>query len=1154
MTAPTPTPDQHVRDRITRDGLRHTLFVEAGAGTGKTTQLVGRVVNLVVDHGVRLAEIAAITFTDAAAAELRDRIRHELERRLATATEADVAARCREALADADLAAISTLHGFAQRILGEHPVAAGVPPRIEVLDELGSELERRTRWERFVDDLYATPAHEELLVRAALLGAALEPRYAGQVTLEQVAITLGQSWDRLDAVAADDPGPLPALDVSSFVAAVDDLAAVRSGCHQPDDKLHAAICDVLPRLEAVAALDDPHRQLRALVGLSVPKLGRAGRATAWDDVDHARRCAVAVTEAVAEILARAAHEVLTRLVVLVAREVRRAADARRVDGRLEFHDLLVLARQVLRDHPAARAALHRRYTTLLLDEFQDTDPIQIELAVLIAASIGASGDDPAGGPDLDWRAVPVDPGRLFFVGDPKQSIYRFRRADIELFLAARDHFGGEGLVSLTANFRTVPEVIAWVNHVFGRLMVDEVPGQQPRYEPLSAHRASADGGDHRPVLLGGPHQGLRAAELRAREADDVAAAIASVRDHPHRWLVHDDDGSGGRADGFRPARLSDVCVLVPTRTSLPDLTRALDARGLPYRLATGTLVYDTQEVRDALSALRAIDDPADELSLVAALRSPLYACADTDLFTYRTAGGRWDLRADPPDGLVADHPVVAALAHLRGLWAERWWIRPSELLDRLLVERRAAIVALGHGRPAEVWGRLRFLVDQARVFEASVGGGLRPFLDWTELQSSDTAQVHEPLLPELDDDAVRILTIHGAKGLEFPITVLSGMSTQLDRGRPGASVVWGADGRPQVRLTAGLAMAGHGDVVANEATLDRHERLRVLYVACTRARDHLVVSCHHTEGSDSYGGIVWTHAHETREAWRRLDELDDPVDAGAPAAAATGGPFEVTSGPVPIAPLDAARRAWMADRDALLAPHRTPRAVSATAVARAAVAHPSGPAGPDGVPTGLADLDTDLDTDLAAADLGPGAVTPRRRGRAGTAVGRAVHATLQVVDLADPVGLDTIAARAAAAEAVPELTPTVVALVRSALASDAVQLAVAHEHHREVYVAAPVGDRVLEGYVDLLVVTPDGLVVIDHKTDAVRSEAEVDAAVAAYELQGAAYAEALARTTGLPVVEVRFVFCRAGAPIERRVVDLDAARARVIAQLTAGPP
>src|SRR5207249_8726068 len=176
-------------------------------------------------------------------------------------------------------------------------------------------------------------------------------------------------------------------------------------------------------------------------------------------------------------------------------------------------------------------------------------------------------------------------------------------------------------------------------------------------------------------------------------------------------------------------------------------------------------------------------------------------------------------------------------------------------------------------------------------------------------------------------------------------------------------------------------------------------------------------------------------------------------------------------------------------------------------------------------------------------------VAPRRRGRAGTAIGRAVHATLQFVDLGAPVGLEAQAARQAELEAVPEHADLIAAMARSALASDAVQLAAKAVSHREIYVGAPVGDRVIEGYIDLLVETPDGLVIVDYKTDTVDSEADVDAKLAAYELQGAAYAVALEVSTGTPVVECRFVFCRPYGAIERRVAELEGAKSRVRSHL-----
>jgi ATP-dependent exoDNAse (exonuclease V) beta subunit len=1152
--------DERTRRTISADGLDRTLFVEAGAGTGKTTVLVDRVVNLVTRGDARLAEIAAITFTEAAATELADRIRVEFEKLAATAADAGLRRRCRQAIADADLAAISTLHGFARRILSEHPIAAGLPPRVEVLDEVSSQLAHEARWERFVDALHDDPAHGDLLARAALLGIPLEGRYPGQASMKAVAAALAQSWDRLGPLAQRDHGPLPPVRFGPFDEAVAALEQLVKECDDETDRLFTRLtCDLLPGMRRIAGLDDPDRKLRALA--LAPRHGSNGRAWSAGNLGTARawrRCGKrAVHEAVQAVesarrseVERLSADVLERLLTLVSREVLAAAEARRSEGRLEFHDLLVLARSLLRDSADARLALHQRYRWLLLDEFQDTDPIQIELAVLIAAGV-------AGDPPRHWEEAPVPEGRLFFVGDPKQSIYRFRRADISLFLKARDRFAPEDSAQrLVTNFRTVEPVVGWVNELFGQLMAGEQPGCQPRYTPLVAHRRADSGGDHRPVALGGPAAGGRvyADQLRQAEAHDVAGAVAAIRSEPESWPVFDQVTAR-----WRPARLPDITVLIPTRTCLPFLRDALAAFDLPYRLDTGTLVYATQEVRDALAALRAVDDPGDELALVAALRSPLYACADTELFTWRRAGGRWDLRHPvPPPALGPDHPVAAALAHLRTLWDQRWWLGPSDLLGRLLAERRAALAAFGHERPTEVWRRLRFLSDQARAFEEAGGGSLRDFLDWAELQGSEGARVHEPVLPETDDRSMRIMTIHGSKGLEFPITVLAGMTTRPARSHRSFSLVWGDD-RPELRLGSQAATAAHDPRADLEAEMDHHERLRLLYVACTRARDHLLVSCHHNAGDGSYGSIIWDHLGHRDGRWRRLGPQDPALPSRGAGPAPGGAPR----------PEDPSRRQeWAEARHALLEPQRRSRFVSATDTARLAgatstarLAGATGTARLAGA-TGTARLAGATGTARLAGQAGRGlagedddgsdtgddglAVPARRRGRAGTAIGRAVHGTLQLVDLATGDALDELARRQADLEGVPRAAATVADLARSALSSDAVRAALAAPAlHREVYVAAPVGDRVVEGYVDLLVERPDGLVVVDYKTDGVRSDAEVDASLAAYELQGAAYAVALEASTGMAVVEVRFVFCRPGGAVERSVADLPTAMDRV---------
>lgn len=1139
MTAVAQPLDQAARDLISSTGLGRTMFVEAGAGTGKTTQLVDRIVNTVLERGVPLADIAAITFTEAAATELQSRIRVAFEQRIADPdTDSAVRTQCQAAVDDADAAAISTVHGFASRILGEFSVAAGLPPRVSVLDEVSSQLAHERRWARFVDRIHEHPDHGELLYRAALMEIPLDPQYPGQGSFKDVAAHFGQNWDRLDDLVDSTPQPIGPIEFEAFDTAVAELGRVASTCTDPADKLVRILEDThLPAMRSLVVISDQHAKLRLLSKKSraatkqqIWGRGSGGKKGAWGcDVAEIKDLITAVNDAANVAIGAATEAVVDGLMRLTADEVVKAARARRDDGGLEFHDLLVLARRVLRQNAEVRRALHDRYQHVLLDEFQDTDPIQIEVASLIAAS-------PADTQPADWQRHSVAPGRLFFVGDPKQSIYRFRRADIKLYLAARDAFGdAAGHQTLSTNFRTVSPIIEWLNALFQTVMPVEVPDAQPAYAPLEPWRTGRDDTDHRPMVFGGAHPDpkVKAGALRDAEAADVAAVIADVLAAPERWPVHDD-----RSKAWRPARLSDVTVLIPTRTSLPFLREALDTSAIPYRLATGTLVYDTQEVRDAIAVLRAIDDPNDSLSLVAALRSPLYGCSDVDLFTYHQVRRTWDLPAAPPGGLAADHPVVVALAHLRSLWEQRWWLSPATLLERVVRERRAFIVAYGDPRPIEVWRRLRFLLDQARAFEESNGGGLRDFLDWASLQSADGARVHEPMLPETDEDAVQIMTVHGSKGLEFPITILAGMTTQAGGATRGVSVLWGDTGRPEVKLRAGVATAQHQPRADIEAEMDDFEKARLLYVAATRARDHLVVSGHHKAGTKvdaTFAARLSSFAVDRPELSQSFSAQESRgVDATASEPVPADGAAQGASEPIDASEVWRERNEWIAGRQSMLAPFEQPTTMSATAIA--ATVDPS-----------IVDVDDDTQNPsaLPAGEQSPDVPRMRRKGRAGSSIGRAVHATLEFVDFDEPVGLRPLVDRQCDLESIPEYGDTVEALVRSALGSHAVSLARGHETFRELYVGAPLGAVMVEGYIDLLIRTPEGLIIVDYKTDSATSPAAIEAKVAAYELQGAAYAVALEVTTGLTVLDCRFVFCMSGDAVERSVADLDAAKQRV---------
>ncbi len=1127
--------DDAARNRISRDGLDELLFVEAGAGTGKTKQLVDRVVALVLDRGVPMRDIAAITFTEAAASELRSRVREAFERRLhdaghtvGSAPLAGDASReaegnqCEAALADLDGAAIGTVHSFAQRILSEHPIEAGLPPMVEVLDEVESLLEFEGRWQEHVDRMFAAPDLSAVLALARTLGIRVDDDRLA--SLRDVAVNFSDNWDRLSLIAQT-PVELPRIDREPARAATGAVVMLLEQCAAID---HDSLAQhVLARAGEIAyalhtlGSGTDRAVLRVVDAKRNWKMGNKGQAANWGGKEG--KAAVVHTLAAADDAFLAlkqdmADRVLVVLAGEVARFTIRAARERQREGRLEFHDLLVLAQRLLRNSPEARGALNRRYRRLLVDEFQDTDPIQIELATLIAASVEPV-DDASGAAVLPlgtWTELDVEPERLFFVGDPKQSIYRFRRADIELFLAARDRFAGES-VRLTTNFRTVSPILDWVNHAFGALMAHEVPGRQPRYEPLAGHRGDGPS-DHRVVAVGGQHakeEKLRAGPLREIEAGSVADAVAGILLDPQRWPVED-------ADGWRAARPEDIAILVPTRTSLPILMDALRDRGVEFRAETGTLVYETQELRDLLAILRAVAHGADAVALVAALRSPILACGDDDLVTYHHAGGRWDLEASCPE-LPDDHPVLVAMQYLAGLRAERWWTSPSEMLERVVADRRVLALALGTPRARDVWRRVRFLTDQARLYEASQSGDLVGFVAWADLQRSGAARVHEPLLPEADDHAVRIMTIHGAKGLEFPITVLSGLTTQLGRRRPGLQIHWSED-TVELSTKKGVQTAAFDRRADLEAEMDDEEKLRLFYVACTRARDHLIVAMHHIEGTKSFAQIAWdTSQTAPPSSWRAAPLEAEPVVRQA-------SPMS----PAPVVADLAARAQWIVQREALLATGRATRTYSATELRRTAASTESGAARPDGV----AHADLGSEGRIGEDPVGDDGREAWRRGRGGTAFGRAVHAVLQNTDLATGRDVDALAVVAAHLEGLADHADEVAAAVRSVLDAPTVRQAAAGESFREMYVAAPVEDRVIEGYIDLLVRAPDGLVVVDYKTDAGTSADAIDGLVEEYRLQLAAYALAVEITTGQRVIAGVLVFAGSAdrAAIERRIV------------------
>ncbi len=1141
-------PDHGDRRRIVSD-LDATLFVEAGAGAGKTTALVERIVNL-VRSGIPITAIAAITFTEKAAAELRSRTRQLLE--------AEIDPLCRAAAERLDHAPIGTLHSFARRVSFDFPIDAGLPPGFTVLDELESNLQFEEQWNDLLDRLLDDPEPAGGLIAGgqAFVELCEFDGFGVDKGARRVADDFRSNWDLVDdRVDLADPGPL-VLDLGALTSLA---ARIGATTVPPTDSQVDTVTDIADRakqlekqsvrtrLEAVAALDEQFGhwgERKSFPGAKTKWVKEFGPSGA-ELLESLRADEVELGRLASAHLEAVKHQRRILLGAIVGRFVLDGAEHRARTGQLEFHDLLVLARRVVTERPHIRRLLHDRYQRILLDEFQDTDPLQLELAVRLSADpddpaqAGADSGSPTASPlsteaddpvhHRSWRTLRPLPGRLFIVGDPKQSIYRFRRADIAQYLRAADQVGADQL-RLSANFRSTQAVIDFANDVFGRLIEFETD-TQPAFQPLDACR-TAPLLEHGTVTVLGVerHDDLTARQrtgemgaaetLRLREAADVVAAVSTAL--ADGWPVRDT-----ATDSLRPCRAGDICILLPTRISLPALETALRNAGLPYRAENSSVVYATAEVRQLLLALRAADDPTDSLALVESLRSPLYGCSDVELWEWRHGGGTWHLWADPPEALRG-HPVADALSHVRSVAERVRTMAVADLLASVADERRLFDLALAGPDARDVWRRLRYVIEHARAWADAGGHGLRRYLHWARLQASES-RVADTILPEHDHDAVRVMTIHAAKGLEFPITIVAGLTTKPRRAAT-SGVVWAND-------TWMLAGRGDDGVFVAHQPIDEQmsdaERRRLLYVACTRAVEHLVVSLH--RGAPTRNNAEYTDWGPLTSA-----ELLWAAGAGAPSAGARSGEVRLRTLPAP-APGDhplpwADLDEWQRERDHVFSVASRRTGIAATRLSEE-----------------LADTSTRTAVDDAGLDKQPVNVElpPWQRGRYGTSIGRAVHGVLQFCDLDTGDDIDNLARAQCAAEGVIGLESQVAALAKSALAAPIVRCVVdGAAHWRELFVAAPIGDRVLEGYVDLLVRTPQGLVIVDYKTDQWSGPVQSAERLGRYRLQLAAYGAALTTAIGEPIVGGILVRCSpTGAADEIPIDGWTAALAQIREEL-----
>lgn len=841
-------PDSAARERI-ETSLDESLLVEAAAGTGKTTELVRRLVAILQHGKTTVDRVVAVTFTRKAAGELKLRLRQELDTARGKTEDPTERAHLEEALARLEEARIGTIHSFCTDILRERPVEARVDPAFVEMDEEETSrlFDKAFRgWiERKLDEM-----PDGLRRALARLANQRSPQGTSPIDRLRDAARGLAEWRDFQKPWRRQPFERYA-ELRARVAEVLKIADLCRRCENRHDYLRKALlpADALAAwLHQSAAVrdgatserdqDELEARLVELLRELKRNLNWRGRGR-WFAPNIPREEALEARDRLIESLEDFKRQADADLAALLQEELQEVTEAyedvKRRHGRLDFLDLLIRTRDLVRDDADVRRFLSDQYTHLFIDEFQDTDPLQVEILLLLAA------DDPS---INDWRQARPVPGKLFLVGDPKQSIYRFRRADVVLYEDVKEMLIERGvtLVHLSCSFRSLQPIQDAVNGAFADVMTGDRKAGQPRYVALDPHRQPPAEQPPQPRIVALPvPKPYGFSRITARSIDqslpDAVAGFIHFLTEQSGWTVVDPE------EGEVPIRPRHIALLFRRFLSWGEdvtrhYTRGLEARGVPHLLVGGRSFHQREEVETLRAALMAVEWPDDELAIYATLRGGLFAISDADLLRFRAEVAPlhpFRVPEDLPENFV---PVYEALRLLARLHQQRNKVPIVETLNELLDATRAhAGFAL---RPAgnQVLANVQRIADLARSFEIRGGLSFRGFVERLSAEAAKVGATQGPVLEE-GADGVRIMTAHAAKGLEFPVVILADITARLSRDEPSLYVDPAAGLCAQKLL--GCAPWELVDELEIEQVRDRAEGIRLAYVAATRARDLLVV-------------------------------------------------------------------------------------------------------------------------------------------------------------------------------------------------------------------------------------------------------------------------------------------------------------------------
>jgi ATP-dependent helicase/nuclease subunit A len=1108
-------PDRSVREQAETTFDRNIVVV-AGAGTGKTTLLVNRLVHLVVKdpHPVAISRIVALTFTNKAATEMKVRLRERLKalalaganaaratdegavtldalRERYRLTAEEIQARADAALQDLEKAQIGTLHSFAAHLLRLHPLESAVDPSFQEDDGSRFEEHFSAAWDVWIDHELSRQGSHHQIWRSLLRSVTLEDLRTFAQALCSELVDLGSIREQLEMKQSD---PL----IGQWLQQIHDRTEVLLEAH--DRAKRRKVEQMLAAASTLAKLviDQGPVGVHGLPPSAQEWLNKdiGDGVAGWDKPAFAEASNLIY---IAKQLQRVDEAFFKHMITLLSPFISSVRASFLQKGWLSFDGLLARARSLLRDHPVVRERVKQEYRAVLVDEFQDTDPVQYEIILAVSERVGHHA--------TDWQEMLLEPGKLFIVGDPKQSIYAFRRADIEAFdrVVQKVESDRGRLLTLTTNFRSDAAVLGPVNDLFDRLF-ERRPHVQPanvRLEVRPQRRLTNVEPAVRLHVVGGrgDDESFDAADATRAEAEALA-----------RWLKEDIFRRSG-------VKFGHVALLFRKLTQADSYLDALRRYGLPYIVEGEKHFYRKQEVIDLVTVLRVLENPHDSVALVGLLRSPLGGLTDREIYQLREAD-LFDYRYH--DRLASwTRPCAAAVRHLyrcleelhRDVAVISLAMAIQLIFDRLPILELAAASLHGEQAVANLLKVKQTAADLADRPRLTLSGFVDLMVARVEKQPEEA---ESPLAEELTD-AIQILTIHKAKGLEFPIVVLPGLhqGTSRERSSPLVSYDWSSG-------LYGLSLGTHrtmSSVLVEEKLQVREqaERRRVLYVGMTRAKELLVLS----------GGVTVRVSGET--VLGLLQEVGEG-EIGVPSTTT----LTIGQSAIPHTVLDVPDRKW-ARRPLSKAPG--PHNIDSTSVTSLWRKRTS--AWTQARATPLHVSPTTFQKDMTA---------PRRQGvekaeasDLGQLGGIIAHRVLERWDFTtDPRGFSDqidVTLRTSLTDEQQATAPVLSESLRELFASFGrseiyTKLRTATILGREVPFVMPWGEgQVMEGVIDLICRLDGRIWIADYKTDAVSAET-VSKRAEVYRGQAEIYKTAVQQSLGISSAVFQLIFLRPCVALE----------------------